>query len=108
MTDLHSTLTLARTIADSRREDHQGPEHVLFPVGTPDSVVKVALQNCLKGSYIEFHNTPAVWAATVDAQKAAELLDRAEKAELVRDMFQAADYRAAAERKLAEAASWLF
>lgn len=109
-TTMLQTINTARTIATHAREE-LGRADSPFWDGShplPPSHIENALQFLLDGSMYNTVNTPAVWAATVDAQLAADLLTKAEHAEQARECFQAESYRLAANRKLAEAVSWLY
>lgn len=64
-----------------------------------------ALDMALKGT---MQINPHHWQVMSEAQSARAFLDKAEHAETHQSPIQAREYRAAANRKLIEAASWLF
>ena len=89
-----------------------GIEELLFGRVTAKEMLLTSLNQAMKGTLPTRSNSmgPEAWAVMVDAQRAASLLDRAVACETapVPSPFQAAEYRAAANRAMVEAASWLF
>lgn len=117
MLDRNSLFSAAATLATHKSEENTPTMGLLkgfkagdlvFGRATIESVLTGALEQALKGT-LEI-NSAASWACVQDAQRAADLLDRANRLEAgaVPSPIQASEYRAAANRKLIEAASWLF
>ena len=113
MIDIKTVISHAQTIAKSRHEDIKDvPGVCSIPGAAPDDVEMIVgetLNKAMQGRVNDIYaNLSKRWIIVEDMQAAIAFLDKAEKAENNRQTFAASDYRAAANRKLAEAVSWLF
>ncbi len=113
MNNIQNVISQARTIAQSRHEDIEDLPGLCALPGAGNEAVEMivgeTLKKALSGQINDIHaNLARRWNIVEDMQAAIAFLEKAEKAENSRQTFAASDYRAAASRKLAEAASWLF
>jgi len=101
--NIQALIDTAATIAAHKHEEGLAPKFCISQFADPDSVEKI-INSALQGHGLR---GPHMWAVILDTQEAARLLDLADRASTRREALAEQDYRAAANRKLAEAVSWL-
>lgn len=99
--NMQTVIEAAQDIADHNHQEGLVPE---IGVGFGEEAITQILNSALQGSGL---NGPHMWAVIVDAQSAAQFLDKAEASEAAHHMFQAESYRAVSYRKLTQAVSYL-
>lgn len=100
---LNSTITLALTIAEHAYDAGLPCPAVTYPATSTDLIAN-AIKEAIRGSFS--CPSPSQWACIVDAQEACRLLTKSQSFG-PDNHYQQTTYLDLANRKLAEAVSWL-